>query len=157
MQSKAATPNQYYDELPEDRMKVMKKLRSVIKKNLPKGFVEEMDYGMPGWSVPHKLYPPGYHCAPEKSLPFMGLASQKNYISYYHMGLYDGGPLLQWFQKEWKNHSDKKLDMGKCCVRFKKPEDVPIDLLGELSSKMTPQEWIEIYESSLKDARKRKK
>ena len=126
----------------------MTKLRAAIKKNLPKGFQEIMGYGMPGWVVPHKLYPPGYHCDPKTPLPFMGFASQKNYIAVHHMGLYSSTPLLDWFRAEWPKHSSKKLDMGKSCIRFRKPEDVPVALIGELASKMTPAEWIEIYEGS---------
>lgn len=148
MHSKAKTVAEYLQSLPEDRQQVMIEIRKVIKKNLPGGFEETMNYGMMGYVVPHKIYPNGYHCNPEQPLPFMGLASQKNYISLYHMGLYQGG-LLEWFTDEWPVYSDKKLDMGKCCVRFKKPEDVPIDLIGTLASKMTPHQWIIHYEKSI--------
>jgi hypothetical protein len=110
---------------------------------------------MPGWVVPHELYPPGYLCDPKQALPFMGFASQKNYISFYHMGLYHG-LLLEWFQAEWPKVSDRKLDMGKCCVRFKKPEHIPIALLGEMAAKLTPDDWINAYETTIKDSRKRK-
>jgi hypothetical protein len=147
MQSKAATPDAYIDSLPEDRKAAMIKLRKLIKKNIPKGFSEEMNYGMLGYVVPHSLYAGGYHCDPKLPLPFMNIASQKNYISIYHMGLYDG-PLLKWFEAEWKKSSTKKLDMGKCCVRFKKMEDIPYELIGELASKMTPQQWIAIYDKA---------
>ncbi len=148
MQSNAPDANTYFAELPEDRKAVMTKLRTAIKKNLPKGFQEVMGYGMPGWVVPHKLYPPGYHCDPKTPLPFLGIASQKNHIAVYHMGLYSSKPLSDWFRSEWPKHSSKKLDMGKSCLRFRKPEDVPVALIGELASKMTPAEWIEIYEGS---------
>ena len=147
MQSDAATPDEYIASLPEDRKDVMTKLRSAIKKNLPKGFEEGMGYGNLGWVVPHKLYPPGYHCDPKTPLPFLGIASQKNHIAVYHMGIYSSGPLLDWFNAEWPKHSSKKLDMGKSCIRFRKPADVPVALIGELASKMTPQEWIDLYES----------
>ncbi len=149
MQSKTETPDQYIAALADDRKAAVSKLRNAINKNLPKGFEEEMTYGMIGWVVPHKLYPPGYHCDPKLPLPFLSLASQKNYITFYHMGLYDG-PLLDWFREEWANVSPKKLDMGKSCVRFKKPEDIPFELLGELVSKVTPAEWIGIYESTFR-------
>lgn len=149
MQSKTETPDQYIAALADDRKAAVSKLRNAINKNLPKGFEEEMTYGMIGWVVPHKLYPPGYHCDPKLPLPFLSLASQKNYISFYHMGLYDG-PLLDWFREEWANVSPKKLDMGKSCVRFKKPEDITFELLGELVSKVTPAEWIDTYESTFK-------
>lgn len=150
MQSKASTPDEYYAELPDDRREAMIKLRKVIKKNLPKGFQEVMNYGMPGYVVPHKIYPAGYHCDPKLPLPFLGLASQKNSINFYHMGIYADPKLLKWFTSEFPKHSKKKLDMGKSCVRFKKPEDIPYDLIGELVSKMSPQDWIKLYESGLK-------
>lgn len=150
MQSKAATVDAYLAEIPEDRQKAMSKLRSVIKKNLPKGFKEGMGYGMMGWSVPHSIYPAGYHCNPKDPLPFMGLASQKNSINLYHMGIYANPKLLKWFQDAHAKASPKKLDMGKSCIRYKKPEDIPFELIGELASKITPQEWIEMYESAFR-------
>ena len=146
MQSNAATPDEYIENLPDDRKDVMAKLRSAIKKNLPKGFEEVMGYGSLGWVVPHKLYPPGYHCDPKTPLPFCGIASQKNHIAVYHMGMYSLPEMVAWFQGEWPKHSSKKLDMGKSCIRFRKPADVPIALIGELASKMSPKEWIDIYE-----------
>ena len=149
MQSKATTPDDYIESLPEDRKKIISDIRKTLLKNLPKGFKEGMGYGMIGYCVPHSLYPDGYHCDPKQPLPFISLASQKNHIALYHMGLY-GGEHLEWFQKEWKKTTDKKLDMGKSCIRFKKAEDVPLKLIGELATKMTPKEWIEIYEKNLK-------
>jgi hypothetical protein len=156
MQSKATTVEQYLAELPADRQKAMNELRKVIKKNLPKGFKEGMGYGNMGWSVPHSLYPPGYHCTPELPLPFMGIASQKNFIAVYHMGIYADPKLLKWFTDAHAKASSKKLDMGKSCIRYKKPEDIPIDLIGELASKMTVQDWINMYETGFKDHRKKK-
>jgi len=150
MQSKAATVDQYIDELPEERKKAIANLRKLIKKNLPKGFKECMGYGMIGYVVPHSLYPPGYHCKPETPLPFMNLASQKNYISVYHMGVYLENDLGKWFAKEYEKLDIGKLDMGKCCIRFKKTESIPYTLIGELASKMTPAEWITRYEKALK-------
>lgn len=149
MHSKAITIPEYIDSLPLDRKKAIIAMRKAILKNLPKGFEEVISYGMIGYVVPHKLYPAGYHCDPQLPLPFINLASQKNYISFYHMGLYEG-ELLEWFKEEWKEVSTKKLDMGKCCIRFKKPEDIPVDLLGELVSKVTPKQWIDQYESQIK-------
>jgi hypothetical protein len=148
MQSKAKTPEEYINQLPEDRKAVIRKIRTTILKNLPKGFSEVMSYGMLGYVVPHSLYPHGYHVNPKLPLGFINVASQKNYISIYHMGLYNG-PLLEWFKGKWKSATSKKLDMGKCCIRFKKPEDVPMDLIGELASRITPQQWIEIYEKQI--------
>ena len=150
MQSNAITPEEYIASIPEDRKKVMTDLRNAISKNIPKGFKEGMGYGMLGYVVPHSIYPSGYHCDPKKPLPFLGIASQKNHIAVYHMGIYADPKLLKWFQDTWPKHSKKKLDMGKSCIRFKKPEDVPIDLIGELAGKMTVDEWIACYESGLK-------
>ena len=155
MQSKATTPDQYYAELPEERKKAMIELRKVIKKNIPKGFKEEMGYGMVGFSVPHSLYPSGYHCDPKLPLPFMGLASQKNFIAVYHMGIYADPKLLKWFTAEYPKHCKTKLDMGKSCLRFKKPELIPFKLIGELASKMTPKEWIAVYERVLKNPKEK--
>jgi hypothetical protein len=150
MHSDAKTADEYISSLPDDRADAMAKLRKAINKNLPKGFKEGMGYGMMGWSVPHSLYPAGYHCTPTDPLPFLGIASQKNFIAVYHMGIYAHPPLLDWFVKEYPKHVKTKLDMGKSCIRFKKPDQIPFDLIGELASKMTPQEWIEIYETNLK-------
>ena len=150
MQSKAKTVEQYMAELPDDRKKIMSELRKVINQNIPKGFQEGIGYGNMGWCVPHSLYPPGYHCTPELPLPFLGLASQKNFVALYHMGVYADEKLLNWFLEEWPRHSTKKLDMGKSCIRFKKAEDVPLKLIGELASKMSPEDWIRLYEGNLK-------
>ncbi|MBK7172899.1 MAG: DUF1801 domain-containing protein [Bacteroidales bacterium] len=149
MQSNAKTVDQYISELPEDRKQIIADLVAVIRQNLPAGFSEGMAYGMLGWAVPHSLYPAGYHCDPKQPLPFLSLASQKNYISLYHMGLYEGA-LLDWFQEQWKSVTPKKLDMGKCCIRFKKAEDIPLSLIGELVTKISPADWISIYEKYLK-------
>ena len=145
MQSKASTPKEYVDSLPDDRKHAISEIRKVILKNLPKGFSETMSYGMLGYVVPHSLYASGYHCDPKLPLPFINLASQKNYISLYHMALYEG-PLLEWFRREWDSVSRKKLNMGKGCIRFKSLDDVPLVLIGRLVSKMTPQQWIAMYE-----------
>ena len=149
MQSKAKTVTEYLAHLPDDRKKVITALRNAFKKNLPKGFEEMMNYGMIGFVVPHKLYPAGYHATPQLPLPFVNIASQKNHIAVYHMGMQ--GDLREWFEKEWKKHSEKKLDMGGSCIRFKKAEDVPLKLFTELAKKMTPKDWIEKYESYLKN------
>ncbi|MCD6069036.1 MAG: hypothetical protein K0S33_3862 [Bacteroidetes bacterium] len=150
MQSKAATPEEYMDSLPDDRKKAMTELRKVIKKNLPKGFKESMGYGMLGYAVSHSVYPDGYHCDPKVPLPFMSIASQKNFIAVYHMGMYADKKLLDWFVGEYPKHSKTKLDMGKSCIRFKKPDQIPFELIGELASKMTAEEWISVYEKNLK-------
>jgi uncharacterized protein YdhG (YjbR/CyaY superfamily) len=146
MNSRAATVNEYMDGLPENRKMAVSELRKVILKNLPKGFKEEMSYGMIGYVVPHSLYAPGYHCDPKLPLPFMNIASQKNFISLYHMGIYANDKLMKWFTEEFAKRSTAKLDMGKSCIRFKKPELIPYELIGELATKMTVQNWIELYE-----------
>jgi uncharacterized protein YdhG (YjbR/CyaY superfamily) len=150
MQSKATTVEAYIAELPEDRQKAITELRKVIKKNLPKGFQEHMNYGMMGWAVPHSKYPAGYHCKPEDPLPFLALASQKNFIAVYHMGIYADPKLLKWFTDAHAKASPKKLDMGKSCIRYKKTEDIPFKLIGELVAKITPDEWIATYEKNYK-------
>ncbi|MEO5583046.1 MAG: DUF1801 domain-containing protein [Saprospiraceae bacterium] len=146
MQSKAITVESYVNELPEDRIKPMVKLRSILKKNLPKGFKEVMSYGVVGYVVPHRLYSLGYHVDPKMTLPFIDLASQKNYIAFYHMGLYADHKMLEWFRKEYQAADIGKLDMGKSCIRFSKMDKIPFDLIRILASKITPDQWIERYD-----------
>lgn len=150
MQSKTVTVDQYIKELPEERMVPITILHKTILANLPEGFDVQMNYGMIGYVVPHRVYPSGYHCNPQLPLPFMGIASQKNAISFYHMGLYADNNLLDWFKNEYPKHSKTKLDMGKSCIRFKKPEHIPYNLLAELVKKMSVNEWIEVYEKGIK-------
>lgn len=150
MQSKATTVDQYIAEAPQERQEALQKLRATILAHLPKGFVEAMGYGMAGYAVPHSIYPAGYHCTPHLPLPFMGFASQKNSINFYHMGIYADETLYNWFLTEYAKFSKKKLDIGKSCMRFKKPEDIPFDLIGELVSKISVQDWIATYESKFK-------
>jgi len=150
MQSKARTPEDYIAELPEERQRAISAIRDEINRNLPPGFEETMGYGMMGWVVPHSLFPPGYHCDPEQALPFMGIGSQKNYISLYHMGLYSDPELRAWFRNAWEEAGVGKLDMGRSCVRLKKTTNIPLALIGELAAKMTPAAWVEIYQASLK-------
>ena len=154
MQSKATTPDEYLASITEDRKKAMTELRKIILANLPKGFKEGMSYGMLGYCVPHELYPDGYHCDPKLPLPFMSVASQKNFIAVYHMGVYADPALLKWFTEEYAKHSKVKLDMGKSCIRFKKPEQIPFKLIGELASKITVKQWIDMYESAFKNRKK---
>ena len=144
------TIKEYLETLTPDRKKTLTELHNVIIKNLPKGFVEEINYNIPGYVVPHTLYSKGYHVNPKLPLPFINIASQKNHIAFYHLGIYSNEKLLIWFKEQWPKHSSTKLDMGKSCIRFKRPEDIPFKLIGELVSKITPQEWIKIYENSLK-------
>jgi uncharacterized protein YdhG (YjbR/CyaY superfamily) len=150
MQSSAKTIPEYLESLPDDRKFVISELRKEILKNLPKGFVEQISYGMIGYVVPHTLYPAGYHCTPQLPLPFLNIASQKNFIAVYHMGMYADKQLYDWFVTEYSKHTKLKLDMGKSCIRFKKPEQIPFKLIGELASKMTVKDWIELYEKMYK-------
>lgn len=143
------TVEDYMKNLPEDRREVMEALRKVIKKNLPKGFEETMNYGMIGYVVPHSIYPAGYHCDTKLPLPFMNIASQKNNISFYHMGIYAMPELLEWFVGEYPKHAKSKLDMGKSCIRLKKMDDIPYELIGQLVKKVSVKEWINCYETNL--------
>jgi uncharacterized protein YdhG (YjbR/CyaY superfamily) len=154
MQSKATTPEQYIKELPSDRKEPMVKLRDTILKNLPKGYKECVSYGMLGYVVPHDLYPAGYHCDPKQPLPFACIASQKNFIALYHMGIYGSPALLKWFVAEYPKHSPSKLDMGKSCIRFKKAEHIPYKLIAELMKKISVNDWIKKYEDNLKNSKK---
>jgi uncharacterized protein YdhG (YjbR/CyaY superfamily) len=146
----ANTPEEYIEQLPAERQAVISKLRNIILQNLPEGFREEINYGMIGYVVPKTIYPSGYHCDPKLPLPFISIASQKNFVAYYHMGIYADDDLLNWFTGEYPKHCKTKLDMGKSCIRFKKMNDIPYELLGELSGKMTAEQWIEIYEREIK-------
>jgi len=148
MQSKAKTVDQYISELPEDRKQAINELRKVILKNLPKGFAEEMSYGMIGYVVPLKTYPKGYRCNPSLPLPFINIGSQKNFIALHHMGVYANTTLLDWFVKEYPKHSKTKLDMGKGCIRFKKMDQIPYKLISELVAKISPDEWIKMSEKA---------
>ena len=150
MTSEAKTVAQYISEAPEDRKEALQKLRNIILENLPKGFQEGMGYGMVGYVVPHSIYPQGYHCNPKQALPFMGFASQKNSINFYHMGIYAKPELYEWFVSEYPKHSKQKLDIGKSCLRMKKPENIPFELIGELVKKITVEDWIATYESAFK-------
>jgi hypothetical protein len=150
MTSEAKTPAQYIKELPPERKDAVLKLREAVLKNIPTGFQEQMSYGMLGYVVPHEIYPAGYHCDPKLPLPFVAIASQKNFIAFYHMGIYALPDLLKWFVAEYPKHSTAKLDMGKSCLRFKKPEQIPYKLMGELMKKMSVKNWIEVYEKNFK-------
>ena len=153
MSSKAELPQDYIDALPEDRKAAIVKIQEALLTNLPEGFTEEMSYGMLGYVVPHSLYPKGYHCTPKLPLPFMGLASQKNFIALYYMGFADKN-LLEWFTAEYPKHCKGKLDIGKSCIRFKKIDDIPYALIGELATKMTVNQWITIYENNVSNQTK---
>ena len=150
MQSTATSIEAYLEEIPLERKIAFTKLRETILENIPKGFVEQMSYGMIGYVVPHSIYPAGYHCESKLPLPFIAIASQKNFIALYHMGIYANPELLNWFIAEYPKYSPRKLDMGKSCMRFKKSDDIPFDLIAELCQKITPQDWITLYEREFK-------
>ncbi|MEO6818297.1 MAG: DUF1801 domain-containing protein [Ginsengibacter sp.] len=150
METKPDSIDNYINQLNKERKDVMIKLRKVILDNLPGGFTEMMSYGMIGFVVPHSIYPNGYHCNPKLPLPFLSIASQKNFVAIYHMGIYADVNLLEWFENEYLKHSKAKLDMGKSCIRFKKLDEIPYELIGELTRKISVKEWIKMYEFSLK-------
>lgn len=147
MQSKAATPDEYVSEIGDDKREAFIKLRETILENLPKGYVEEMSYGMIGYVVPLSIYPKGYK-NPKLPLPLMNLAAQKNFIALYHMGIYANQDLLKWFTDEYPKHSKLKLDMGKGCIRFKNVSQIPYALIGELVKKTEVADWIHLFEST---------
>jgi hypothetical protein len=140
---------EYISLLPDERKEVISQLVKIIREHLPAGFQEQIIYGMPGWVVPHSMYPSGYHVDPTLPLPFLNLASQKHHIGLYHMGVYSDPSLLDWVNQEYPKHSATKLDMGKSCIRFKNMKKIPFEFIGKLCSKMTPQDWIQQYESSV--------
>jgi hypothetical protein len=149
MQPTVNSPQEYIDTLPDDKRVVISQLRTQILENLPKGFEEVISYGILGYVVPHTLYPKGYHCDTKLPLPFINIAARKNYVALYHMGLYADKELKDWFTTAYAAQNAPKLDMGKSCIRFKKAEQIPFTLIGELASKLTPVKWIELYESRL--------
>jgi len=149
MQSKATTVAAYLAALPADRRAALEAVRAAIRKGLDADYEEGMQYGMIGYYVPHSVFPAGYHCDPKQPLPFAGLASQKGHMSLYMMGLYigaDGGetPLTKWFREAWTK-TGRKLDMGKACVRFKKLEDVPLDVVTEAVRRLPAKKYIATY------------
>lgn len=150
MKAEGKTVNEILINLPEDRVVPFNKLHDVIVKNLPKGYEAAISYGGLGYVVPHTIYPAGYHCKPSEPLPFAGIASQKHSINFYHMGIYSDPKLMEWFVTEYPKYSKQKLDMGKSCVRFKKLDDIPYQLIGELMKKMSVKDWINVYETLLK-------
>lgn len=149
--NKSKQVDEYISSLPEDRKEAIHKLRGIFIKHLPKGFEEDFQYNMIAYVVPHSAYPNGYHVDPKKPLPFINIASQKNHIAIYHMGIYSNPELLSWFEDEYKKQASTKLDMGKSCLRFKKVGSIPYKLIEELAKKVSVKDWISIYESNLKN------
>jgi hypothetical protein len=156
MQSKAATVDQYLAELPDDRREALAAVREVILKNLDKDYEEGMQYGMIGYYVPHRVHPAGYHCDPMQPLPFAALASQKNYMSLYLMCVYGESEHSKWFRKAWAD-TGKKLDMGKACVRFKRLEDLPLDVIGEAIRRVPAKKYVAVCEAAAASMQKRTK
>ena len=150
MPARAKSVEEYLAHIPDERKESFAKLRDTILANLPKGFQEEMNYGMIGYVVPHSIYPAGYHTSPDLPLPFVSIASQKNHIALYHMGIYANPEVLAWFKKEYPKHCKTKLEMGKSCIRFKKPENIPLELIGQLMKKISVKAWINAYEHNIK-------
>ncbi len=150
MKIEASSPDDYISKLPEDRKEAVMKLRQTVLENIPEGFEETMSYGMIGYVVPKTIYPEGYHCTPELPLPFINIASQKNYVALYHSGIYADKKLSDWFVNQYPKHCKTKLDMGKSCIRFKKIDDIPYLLIAELMRKMSSQKWIQVYEKNIK-------
>lgn len=150
MKIEANSPDHYIEQIPVDRRPAIKRLRQTIIDNLPEGFKEELSYGMIGYVVPKTIYPDGYHSNTKLPLPFINIASQKNFVALYHMGIYAQKDLLEWFTNEYPKHSKLKLDMGKSCIRFKKPDQIPFELIGELVQKISVEKWIDIYETEIK-------
>lgn len=154
MRVEGNTVDSYIANCPEDRQEALHALRDAIVTNLPEGFSESVSSGFIHYCVPHSIYPAGYHCNPKDPLPFLAIASQKNFIAVYHMGIYSDPQLLKWFTEEYGKRVKTKLDMGKSCIRFKKASQIPFDLMGELSAKMTVDQWINCYETGLKTTTK---
>ncbi len=150
MRIESTSCDDYVSKVQEKHHDAIVRLRQVVKKNLPKGFEEQLNYGMLGYVVPHSIYPDGYHCDTKLPLPFMNIAAQKNFIGLYHMGIYANKDLYDWFVKEYEKRVPSKLDMGKSCVRLKKEEHIPYDLIAELCQKMSVDDWISLYEKNIK-------
>lgn len=148
MQSKATTVNEYLTNLPDDRRAGIEAMRQAVLGGLDKGFEEGMQYGMIGFFVPHSRYPAGYHCDSKQPLPFAGIASQKKHLTIYFMQLYMNPDELKWFESEFAK-TGKKLDMGKSCIRFKKLDDIPLDLLRRTVKRISADRYIELYEKTV--------
>jgi len=146
----AKTVAEYLEKVPEDKREAVTRLRNTVLQNLPKGFEECISYKMIGYVVPHTTYPAGYHCDPKLPLPFINIAAQKNFVALYHSGLYTDPELHDWFVAEYPKHSTTKLDMGKSCIRFKKWNNIPYELIAQLCQKMTVSDWIKLYEQRVK-------
>jgi hypothetical protein len=155
VKSVAKDLEEYMEKIADNHKFSVNKLREIVKQNIPVGFEEMLNYGMIGYVIPHDLYPKGYHCDTKLPLPFINIASQKNFVAFYHIGLYAMPVLYTWFIDEYTKLDLKTLDMGKSCIRFKKPDDIPFKLIGELVSKISVEKWISIYEDKFMTERKK--
>jgi hypothetical protein len=155
VKSVAKDLEEYMEKIADNHKFSVNKLREIVKQNIPAGFEEMLNYGMIGFVVPHNLYPKGYHCDSNLPLPFINIASQKNFVAFYHMGIYAIPELYSWFINEYSKLDLKTLDMGKSCIRFKNPDDIPFKLIGELVSKISVEKWISIYENGFMTKRKK--
>ena len=144
------TVKEYINAVAEDKKEPFIKLQQTILNHIPQGFEEMISYKMIGYVVPLKTFPAGYHCDPKLPLPFINIAAQKNFIALYHMGIYADEVLLNWFSNEYPKYAKTKLDMGKSCIRFKNLNDIPFQLIGELVSKISVEEWVKLYSSKFK-------
>jgi uncharacterized protein YdhG (YjbR/CyaY superfamily) len=145
--------NEYIASVPEDKQTHFVQLRNVIVQNLPSGFDECISYGTIGYVVPHSMYPKGYHCNTALPLPLINIAAKKNFIVLHHIGLYMHPPLLDWFMGEYPKYTASKLDMGKGCVRFKKTNEIPYELIALLVQKLSVNDWVTLYEKNIKISR----
>lgn len=150
MEASADSVEKYIENLPDERQAVVQRLIETVRHHIPAGFTEMMQYSMPSWSISLDDYPPGYHCTPHTPLPFLSIASQKNSVNLYHMGLYMDKELSEWFVNEFAKQSKRKLDMGKSCIRFKYPNEIPYPLIAQLVERMAPEEYIHLYETAFK-------
>jgi len=156
MPAKPTTVKAYVDSLPADRRKGIRAVRTAVNRALPKGYKEGIQYGVIGWFVPHSIYPDGYHCSPDQPLPFAGLASQKQYMSLYLMCIYGDAKHRSWFEKEWKK-TGKKLDMGKSCIRFKKLDDLALDVIAKVIKRTSAKRHVAMYEAAFGEKGRPKK
>lgn len=157
MKYQASSPSEYIAQLPESRQEIILKLRKTILDNLPKGFEEQLSYGMLGYVVPLSKYPEGYRSDPKLPLPFINLASQKNFVALYHSGIYADKKLKDWFVSQYAEQCSTKIDMGKCCIRFKYFDDIPFGLIGELCRKISADQWVALYGKNVKNHRKKQR
>nr|ACS83717.1 hypothetical protein WISOIL_0028 [uncultured bacterium AOCefta2] len=156
MKIAATTVNEYLAALPPDRREAISAVRKVILEYLPKGYEEGMSYGMIGYYVPHSIFPAGYHCDPKQPLPFASLGSQKHHMALYLMCIYMNEPVMRWLGEEFARRG-KKLDMGKACIRFKKLEDLPLEVIGQTIAKFPVKDYTAYCLAAVKSMKSKRK